>query len=820
MLKRNFKISAICTVIILLVCATGVSAKISPDNPEEEMLNFGIIAEKVDTQNTVTFAEYSAMLLRAMAADSGISMENKLHWYDGYVRTAGNIGLYKAFSNSVEPEKEVTAEYALAMTTAALGYRYVLPSTFEAWYKQAIELKLDKGINAGYKDKLTRSDAYTIIHNALDVQTCGADGKFGKTFEEILLGMNDGEYKIGIIEATDEGALIGNCAAEGMVRINNDEFNTGEYELTEYIGSYVKFLVSEDTIKWIELHRDNSTVYIDENTEKYIEDGKLFYSNDESSRYQKIKLSDAPQVVLNNRPTIDTMEEVLSDDIRVKMIDNDGDDMYDVAVITDIESYVVETVYPKQGQIAFEYGTDAKKRLQTDNADIVCRYYGSDGEKISIDDIKSGDAISIIADKNMEQVNIYRLNPPFDGTASAKNEKNSEVSVNSEKYKYIDGRYDLITGSESTFYTDLWGRIFYARKKFDNYLYIRQKYTDDSGDNEYIEVFDGNTFNSYRLSDRVRVTGGTEVGEGAVATLKFNNAGDVTVVELAESYASKGYRTYCENDFGFVDYENKKLTPFACDKGRSKVFIVPSTNKKEDYFNTFALDNDEEYMVEGFGYDDRLRRVQAAVVVVDPDKPVEAGFGSSSKFMAVDSVWQTTTDDDEATYEVNGLMDGERVTLMAASRQSVFNVLSMVGSGDVIELVCNWNGDIGLVRQVMDFSELNDAYFDDSDYKNTELFSSVTEVNKDVMTNFKKYLVNEIKCNIDGRVITSCVPVSEEKVPDSDNKGFSNYFEYYRHAEKFEKGNIDSVVAGEYGTANTFIFSKNDDVKFIVTINN
>lgn len=37
MLKRKFKISAIFTVITLLVCATGVSAKISPDNPEEEI---------------------------------------------------------------------------------------------------------------------------------------------------------------------------------------------------------------------------------------------------------------------------------------------------------------------------------------------------------------------------------------------------------------------------------------------------------------------------------------------------------------------------------------------------------------------------------------------------------------------------------------------------------------------------------------------------------------------------------------------------------------------------------------------------------------
>lgn len=812
-----------------------VQAKTSFINPEDEMLNFGIIAEKVDTARTVTFAEYSTMLMRAIGLDDMTKSAENEKWYERSMKSASGIGLYNTFENEVEAEKPIKSEYALSMTASALGYNHIVEKTFDALYAEAMRLGLSVGISAKQGETLTREDAYIILHNALGTNLCVMDGRgysiSKDTLEDRLMNMKDSEYMIGIVEADEMSSISGDCTDEGKVRIGGELFETGDIDVSGYIGSYVRFFVQEDrrgakTIKWMEPHKDNEIIFFDEDSDISIENNRLYYYEDNNKR-KNIKLSDGMITIYNNRPTARILKDIISASCHMKLTDNNGDGEYDVADITKIESCVVKNIYPNQEQIILEYATDGKSRLNIKDYEI-CEYYDAGGNKIKIADINQGDALSVVVDENREYMQIYKTEQPFVGIARSKTDNSAEVTIDSEIYKYICDSASIIEGEKCTFYKDLWGRIFYSRDEFDDYVYIRQVYEGEKPDSVYINTFEGEKgFNTYKLSDKVKIDGKrnkkvedilNSLNAGTLATITFNSSEEVQSIKTATTYASKGLRTYCENDFGFVDYDNKILQPFACDMNRTKVFFVPSTNEKSDYFNIFTLDDDEDYVVTGYDYDKNINRVRAAVVEINPEQPLQSGFSKSSEFMAVNEIYTTITDDDEATYGVGGICGGEEITLVASQRQNVFNELSTVNKGDVIQFIRNMNGEIGLVRKVMDFSELGEYYYDDSDYKSIELYAPASEVNKDVMTNIKKYLVNEIKCSVDGLDISSCVSASETGVPNTDNKGFDNYFLY--NDREYEKGNIDSII-DSYGAngSDLYIWSNGDDVKFITIIN-
>lgn len=831
--KHIKKEIAAALAVSVIFCGMAAEAKTGFINTEDEMLNFGIIAEKVDLSRTVTFAEYSTMLMRAIGLEEMTKPAEGVKWYEAGMKAAAGIGLYDTFENAVAAEQPINSEYALSMTASALGYGYITDKTFDALYAQAMRLGLSVGINAKQGSSLTREEAYGILHNALGTNLC-VIGKSGygisnDTLEDRLMNMKDSEYMLGIAEADETSSISGGCTDKGKVRIGGELFETGDVDVSGYIGSYVRFFVQSDrrgtkTIKWIEPHKDNEIMFFDEDSDVSFEAGKLLYYDENGTR-KNIKLSDGLITIYNNRPTPDILSDVTDTHCRMKLTDNNGDGEYDVADVTKIESYVIKNIYPRQGQMILEYATDGKSRLNVNDYDeYSC--YDAEGNKAELSDISAGDAISVTADANREYIQIRLAEAPFEGTATGR--KNSEVTINSETYKYICDSKTITVGTKSTFYKDVWGRIFYSREGFDDYVYIRQVYEGEEPGSAYISTFEGEDgFNTYRLSDKVKIDDAVRrnfaevqnvLKEGTPATITVGGDSEVKTIKTAQKYAQRGLRTYCENDFGFVDYENKILKPFACDKNRTKVFFVPTTNEKDDYFNIFTLDDDEDYIVTGYDYDEDINRVRAAVIEINPDKPLQSGFSKSSDFMAVNEISTMVTDKDDITYAVTGISGGEEITLTASQRQNVFNELSTVDKGDVIQFVKNMNGEIGLVRKVLDFSELDEYYYDDTDYKSIKLYASASEVKKDVMTNIKKYLVNEIICNTDGREISSCVSASEEKIPNTGNDGFDNYFLY--SDKRYEKGNIDSIIDGVGDScSDLYIWSVGDDVKFITIIN-
>ena len=137
----------------------------------------------------------------------------------------------------------------------------------------------------------------------------------------------------------------------------------------------------------------------------------------------------------------------------------------------------------------------------------------------------------------------------------------------------------------------------------------------------------------------------------------------------------------------------------------------------------------------------------------------------------------------------------------------------------MIQLVLNWENEIALVAKVMDKSALSGYYYDNSDYKNVSLYGEALKVNRGVMTNLRKYLVNEIICAPNGNEIKVTVPASMVKVSGTTNKGFGNYFIYDSETKSFRNGTAGTIVTEDYAAGYAtplYIGIRNGETKFIV----
>lgn len=845
--------SAILTVLLTVSAVNSFAAAVKTgETAEEKMLNFSIIREARPLDEEVTCAQYSAMLVRALGLDEVALSYTDGDWSQGYVALAEKLRFYQSLPDSITPHETITVENAVVMTVAALGYDVTAGKSAAEQYNVGIRIGLYQGVSAPAKEVLVRADAYSIISNALDTDLCvsenyAADGRYmidkDNTLMSMLLDLKDRVYYEGVVEASHAVSLTGAKVKDGEVMIDGTSFYAGDSGAERFVGSRVSFYADYENdsdygeIQWISPHRKNSSISLDETADKAIAEGKLEYYPDEASaKTETFSIEPSAQVMFNNRPLGRPLVNEDVEDNRITLIDNDADEVYDVLLITEIESYLVKRCYPEQDFIAFEDSAAYQRgglEFETGDKDYVYEFYDEAGERIELEDIGTGDAVSVIAGKDMKYVALHRLADPVSGRVTEYSEADLSVLVDSQPYALVKGAPAIEAGADGNFYIDLWGRIFDVRESVDSYVYISgvdQK--KGISQQALIRVFtNDNGFVTYETAENVTIDGDrikgsddvmTYLRADAVANISVNAEGRVSRIDYAEVYGERGSRTYVEHDFGFTDYTDKVLTPFACGKGQTAVFFIPKSGLEDEYFNTFPLNDDEDYIVTGYDLDERSGKVRAVTVEMDVRHPTSVGFGSSSKFLAVNSVRQIYSGD-SSTYKLEGICEGETVTLQAAQVQSVFNVLSTLDKGDVLQFVLNWDGEIGLARKALDYSTLSKSYYDTSDNENTQLFAPVAKVNENVMTNFRKYLAHEVICEVDGTgKVPSTVSASEEKVSGTDDDGFNNYFVYDAKRKMYRAGSIDSIISSEYGAdepSRVFILSQGGTVKFITIIN-
>lgn len=843
---RNRLLAAIAAFAIAIGSVAAASDNSAYDEKiEARLLNFGIIAQRIPLENSVSAAEFSAMVIRSLSLESTIEIDAEKGWAYGYIERARSLGLYNSCTD-LDEYGSLSLKNAVLIAYAALGYGNVSKLSGERQFGEAIKLGLLDDVHPLDDESLTRRDAYGIIYNMLSCDLCigttySKDAVTysidkGHTLLSDLYNLKDRKYMEGIVEASSITALFGNDVCDnGEVIISGIKYKSNNSGAENFIGEHVCFYAdyskSSDVgeITYITTHKDNKTITISSRDIEYGNLNEVCYL--ENGKKKTIYLDSASYIYNNKAVTSYGTVPVDYSKGRFTFISNDKDDEYEIVLAYEIFSSIIED---RTGDWLFTFESpsalNGKTGIEIDeeDEDLFTAVYARNGEKADVSVIQKGDPVSFLVSSDGKYIAAYVCDEPIKGKVDAIDQSERQIEINGEAFYCTNDLVLPEVGDSALFYRDINGEIFKVKEDYDDYVYVyKAAAAKNLSKTVEIKVFDGKDFIIYPLASKAKIDGVSYTNpESAlnaletqtVASINVKKSGEISRIDFADEYAGKGERIYIKNDNGFSDYNNKEVPAFSCDE-LTKFFFIPTSGEEDDFFNTFPLTDDTEYITSAYDMDTGTKNARAAVVLMDCDNPISSGFNAASEIMAVNKVTAIKDENGDYSYNVTGLCNRELVSYVAAQKQSVFNVLSQVESGDVIQFVLNWENEIALVRRVMDKSSLSSFFYNDSDYKNIRMYSEIKKIDKGIMTNLRKYRVNEIYAEVDGRDLKFTVPYSLEGVAGTDNKGFKNYFIYDRDKKEFRNGSISTIITSEFGAGeatDVFIRANGTTVQFIV----
>lgn len=466
-------------------------SEVSRLNREEKLLSNLNITEKksLDYGRVVTRGEFCAMVAGAMNANFSDSMGGDVfsdvprdHKYSGAIETAKTLGIISP-SDTFEPDRAIAYNEAVRMVVAALGYSRAAELTGgypSGYIKLAQGLKITRNVGR----EMNYGDCVTLIYNMLDTGiynylSSGGDVKLhsGKTALDTFHNIETTE---GIVTANNKIALTGNetTCRDGEVIISKEHYGTGKTDISDFVGYNVKVYIKEDEIISFDvLTNKNTDLQIDSaDIERKDSDIRsIAYYNEQGDKKLTAKISPYADIIYNFR----LLEEYTIDDLiplngRLELIDNNGDNCYDVVLISSYAIYTVQqasktsiTVYDKFGMGALCLDNPTAKLID---------YYDANGNAASFDSIKENTVIKVKAEYEKKM----GTRTAADVDKSSKYEiiccdrsVSGSVTAKKEKVYEIDGVYYEISDVYSAAQND--GAIIVPSVSDNGIFYLDEK---------------------------------------------------------------------------------------------------------------------------------------------------------------------------------------------------------------------------------------------------------------------------------------------------------------------------------------------------------
>lgn len=460
-----------------------------------------LIGDEVGNLNLdkpITRAEFSTILLRVLEVNEAYGAEvdfidvPKTHWAYNAIANAYNLKIINGYGDGTfKPENNVSYEEAVKMTMCVLGYEpyAVSKGGYPAGYLIAAN---QAKVTVGVGTKATRGDIAQLIFNALSTPKMEQTSYGSETEFSILDGKSNRDYKTlltekdiyiasGIVGTKDieEDTVVFETKENSkdlkfkekkleIFDINNS--NIANYE-NEYVEAYVLEYKKNNykTIVVIPSNMGNSITIISDDI-KEIKDNKIeYYIHD--SKTKTIKLDEKCSYFLNKN--ICTFDDLIVDDIELTLIENTGDNEYDM--ITGVKYADARVIDIDDDRLKLN-----KKWIEFDfDSDVEYIFVDAKGNTIDFKDFEEDDVVAIVADNtNYNDAKYLKLIKLTDNVItgavteiSTQKDKNY-VWINNDKYE--DTTKSLKNEDEGTFYISMTGKIFdfEGTSSADNYAYI------------------------------------------------------------------------------------------------------------------------------------------------------------------------------------------------------------------------------------------------------------------------------------------------------------------------------------------------------------
>ena len=429
----------ICLAIIATLCPVVYAEETLAKDYSYEMSvlkALGFLDEDVLPENTVTRADMAKMVAKLYPVDKGfnsdankyfIDVDPKSDYFNAVNILVGWGVVSKADDMLFHPEREVEPNHAVKMLVSAMGLDFLAVET--------------GGYPVGYNyvainNKIVSQDSF-YADNTLNF------GEVAKAIYNVLMSKIDYSNSYDGIHDTgigpfmskrlgiyfDDGIFTGNTVTtinsvdliQGCITVDGVPYYDGEkYEdlIGERVRVFYKLIDDERHVLYMCVKDAEASLKLDYYDIVDYNSGVYVYSKEHNNKTQKAVLSNDFEVIYNNKTIVDgtlfnssMMKPVVGD---VKLIDNTGDGVYDVAVVWNYSRFKVDSFDSWDGII---YGRETNAdgetstKIVTQDENIEVDICFEDGAVAEVSDVMLPDSlldVAISADKKYYKIVICK----------------------------------------------------------------------------------------------------------------------------------------------------------------------------------------------------------------------------------------------------------------------------------------------------------------------------------------------------------------------------------------------------------------------------
>lgn len=747
-------------------------------------------------ENTVTRAEFAKIAAKIMGAEYADGSQTFTdvptdYWAYNYIESMAVAGIIDGVGNNMfEPDADIDTNQTVKILVSLLGYKEI--AEFDGGYpdgflKIANRLKLFKGIN-NIGENITRGQIAMVVGNAIDADlfrqdTFGEKSSGSKVEGETIISENLNIFKDeGVITAVRGTSLTNaNDEKDGTyLEISDKEYKSEITNLKDYLGLYVKFYYlkqGNEPYKILAVMPEtfNRILEIDADDIISASSSEVKYYDGDKEKYAKIAGS-TTDVIYNGFALRDYIDDdLMPQDGKIKLIDNDYDGRYDVYIVNKIDTYIANRVNSAKNAISVK---DTAKYFEfSESRDIVSFTNAATGMEAQLSDINEWDVLSVIESKEDHGSKYYDIlisDEKISGTLEAIEE--DYIIIDGEEYDTasIFEFADVTVGDSGTFLIDAYGRVCGydgITEKEGEYGFLRaigegsdlwsasvkfRIYTKD-GTFETLEtgnkklVIDNIQMNSLSQVEQ-HLKNNNYIIDSVAQPIKFVRGPKNTIKSIDTVYQgvdeedglkqnSAAQARYWKNT-GVMTVVATGAGQVAVNNDTVMMRIPQNIDKEDDYemVSTASLTSDSQYTCAV--YDCRNDKVAELMVFSGTDK---GEVISANRVMLVEKSTLSVNEDGETITKIYGLYHGNKVVF--EEKESGTISLSDVKYGDIITLSLTAGNLIkgynkvwypnGIPADVTDKAVSPDAPFASTSGVNDEVafvYGRVLTMNGDIIT--------------------------------------------------------------------------------------
>lgn len=742
-------ISFVLCALILLQCTPSLAKQTSGGSEKAILEKLEIMPSGKKADDTVSRLEFAMSISRILGMSGNEQASSETYYIDVPYTDERAAAINLVTANGImsgmgggrfEPDTKITVMQAVAAVVNLLGYSEYA-KTFgsypDSYSVVASELGLTRGIGQSADAELSYSGMEKLLSNALNTDmllqtSLGEEPKYEVVSDNTLL-LKKMKIKTvkGVVKGSYRSALTKySFAGFNEVNIDGVTYNIGSFDVSDLIGCYVTAYFTDDV--------DEELICIEKNEKKTKElvidaedfisysDNEIVYNDSERDKSVTARTESDADVLFEDTPVSVYDENIFKiSDGSIKLIDNDGDGIYNVISVKPVYTIVVKAINYEKKTIV-DYFSDENCLDINDAEDENITVTDENGKLIKFTDITEGSVITWSKDSTGTYYRfIVMQDAAQEGIVSGISRGNIPyVSVNDVEYKIapsFKADYDTVmkVGDNGILYIDSLGRAvgFRADKgssKTWSFGYLLRTYKDDSEEDRYcLKMLTENgdvenvpaaekfsiDFVSVRQEDR----------ESAMAALseqviryRTNSDGEVTKIDTEgnDTLEDSLVKKYESTSISYKGLGVNSFLNMAAVDSRTIVFVTPlGGGSASDYSkrDSSYFQNDTSYNIEAYGKKDAI--VSDVIVV----KKANTADASNVERGVVEEVSRGLNEDDESMgiitlYSFSGSTVQEE-KLFVSNSVDVSNIMP----GQMIEYSKNIKDEIIDIKTLYDY---------------------------------------------------------------------------------------------------------------------